>query len=353
MTLEDLDKWQVHIEKPVKTSYRGIDVYKLTTWVQGPVMLQTLNILENFDLASMGYNSTRYIHTLYQAMNLAYADRDFYYGDPYFPPEEPVQGLLSKDYAKKRASLILPDRNNADAGPGDPYEYQPGNNPYLELIKNLQSSNITEPGVQPDDDAFFKGTTSIQAADEEGWIVSVTPSGGWIPAFIAGETGIGMSQRMQSFVLDPAENPYNVLEPGKRPRATLTPGMALKNGKPYLSFAVQGGDAQDQDLLQFFLNMVEFDMNVQEATEAPSFLSFQLHDSFGDHKKEPGRLAVNESVSEFIQDQLTEMGYNVEVGLYGSRDRTSGPVNAIYFDWENGTFQGGSSNYGDDYGIAW
>jgi len=158
---------------------------------------------------------------------------------------------------------------------------------------------------------------------------------------------------MQSFVLDPAENPYNVLEPGKRPRATLTPSMAFKDGMPFLSFAVQGGDAQDQNLLQFFLNMVEFGMNVQEAAEADNFLSFQLHDSFGAHKMEPGRLAVNESVPEITRNQLAKMGYNVEVGIFGNRDRTSGPINAIYFDNENGTFQGGSSNHGDDYGIAW
>jgi len=352
-TMDDLDRWQVHIEMPVKTSYRGIDVYKLTTWVQGPVMLQALNILENFDLASIGYNTTRYIHTLYQAMNLAYADRDFYYGDPYFPPAEPVEGLLSKEYAKKRASLIDPEQNNPNAGPGDPYEYQRGRNPHKLYLENLQTSNATEFGVLPDDEAFFIGTTTIQTADEEGWVVSATPSGGWIPAVIAGKTGVGLSQRMQSFVLDPAENPYNVLEPGKRPRVTLTPSMAFKDGKPYVSFAVQGGDAQDQNLLQFFLNMVEFGMTVQEAAEADNFLSFQLHDSFGDHKKEPGRLAVNESVSEFTRDQLSKMGYKVEVGVSGRRDRTSGPINAIYFDWENGTFQGGSSNFGDDYGIAW
>lgn len=351
ITMEDLDRWQVHIEKPVMTAYRGIEVYKLTTWVQGPVMLQALNILENFDLAGMGYNSTRYIHTLYQAMNLAFADRDFYYGDPYFPPEEPVQGLLSKEYAKKRAAQIDPERNDPTAGPGDPYEFQRGSNPYLDLLENLQSSNVS--GTVPNDEGFFQGTTSIQAADEEGWIVSVTPSGAWIPAVIAGKTGVGLSQRMQSFVLDPAENPYNVVEPGKRPRVTLTPGMALKDGKPYLSFAVQGGDSQDQMLLQFFLNVVEFGMNVQEAAEADNFLSFQLYDSFGDHKKEPGRLAVNESVSEWTQNQLSAMGYKVEVGIWGSRDRTSGPINAIYFDWERGTFQGGSSNHGDDYGIAW
>jgi gamma-glutamyltranspeptidase/glutathione hydrolase len=352
-TMEDLDQWQVRIEKPVMTNYRGIDVYKLTTWTQGPVLLQTLNILENFDVAAMGYNSTRYIHTLYQAMNLAYADRDFYYGDPYSPPEEPVQGLLSKDYARKRAEEIDPDRNNPDAGPGDPYEFQRDKNPFSQHLEDLRSANMDVGTAAPNDAGFFQGTTTIQAADKEGWVVSVTPSGAWIPAFVAGETGIGLSQRMQSFVLDPAENPYNVVAPGKRPRVTLTPSLALKDGEPWLSFAVQGGDAQDQNLLQFFLNVVEFGMNVQEAAEADNFLSFQLHDSFGDHKKEPGRLAVNESVTEFTRDQLKKMGYTVEVGLWGRPDRTSGPINAIWFDRENRTFQGGSSNFGDDYGIAW
>ena len=352
-TMADLDQWQVRIEKPVSTSYRGIDVYKLTTWTQGPVLLQTLNILENFDVAAMGYNSTRYIHTLYQAMNLAYADRDFYYGDPYFPPEEPIEGLLSKDYAKQRAAEIDPDRNDPDIGPGNPYDFQRGKNPFMQHLDDLRSGNATPGPADPNDSGFFQGTTTIQAADKEGWVVSITPSGAWIPAFIAGETGIGLSQRMQSFVLDAAENPYNVVAPGKRPRVTLTPSIALRDGEPWLSFAVQGGDAQDQNLLQFFLNVVEFGMNVQEAAEADNFLSYQLHDSFGDHKKEPGRLAVNESVTEFTRNRLTEMGYAVEVGVWGRRDRTSGPINAIWFDRENGTLQGGSSNHGDDYGIAW
>jgi gamma-glutamyltranspeptidase/glutathione hydrolase len=286
-------------------------------------------------------------------MNLAYADRDFYYGDPYFAPEEPIEGLLSKDYARKRAAEIDPDRNDPAAAPGDPYEFQRGRNPFRKHLDDRQADDMTSNLAAPNDDGFFQGTTTIQAADKEGWIVSITPSGAWIPAFIAGSTGVGMSQRMQSFVLDPAENPYNVVEPGKRPRVTLTPGIALRDGEPFLSFAVQGGDAQDQNLLQFFLNFVEFGMNVQEAAEADNFLSYQLHDSFGDHKKEPGRLAVNESVTEFTRDQLTRMGYAVEVGVWGRRDRTSGPINAIWFDRENGTFQGGSSNHGDDYGIAW
>ncbi|NIP57949.1 MAG: gamma-glutamyltransferase family protein, partial [Gemmatimonadetes bacterium] len=145
-----------------------------------------------------------------------------------------------------------------------------------------------------------------------------------------------------------AENPYNVVEPGKRPRATLTPGMALKDGRPYLSFAVQGGDTQDQNLLQFFLNVVEFGMNVQEAAEAANITSYQLRGSFGDHESRPGRLTLNADVAPWVIDDLEAMGYEIE-----TRERTSGPINAIFFDWEHGTFWGGSSDYGEDYGIAW
>jgi len=357
-TMEDLDKWQVHIEDPVTTSYKGIDVYKLTSWVQGPVMLQALNILEKIDLKSMGYNSARYIHTLYQAMNLAFADRDFYYGDPYVPPAEPIAGLLSKTYADSRRALIDAQMNNPDARPGDPYPFQNEKNPFSELLKNWSPIPPTAEaeGVEGfqqamrmgSDESFLAGTTSIQAADAEGWVVSVTPSGGWVPAFIAGSTGIGLSQRMQSFVLTEKMNPFNVVHPGQRPRATLTPSLALKDGKPLLAFSVQGGDTQDQNLLQFFLNMVEFDMNVQQAAEAPNFTSFQMQSSFGAHESEPGRLAVSPLVPEWVREELGGMGYKVEADK-----RPYSPITAIYFDAEHGGMWGGASDYGDDYGIAW
>ena len=349
-TLEDLANWRVRIEEPVHTSYKGIEVYKLTAWVQGPVMLQTLNILENFDLKSMGYDSARYIHTLYQAMNLAYADRDFYYGDTSFTPAPPVEGLLSKDYARERARLVRTDRNDPDVRPGDPYPHQNGSNPFLSILGKWHSRMPAQPPIDMSDfeRTFREGTTSIEAADEQGWAVSVTPSGGWVPAVIAGRTGIGLSQRMQSFVLDANENPYNVLAPGKRPRATLTPSLALKDGKPFLVFSVQGGDTQDQNLLQFFLNVVEFGMTVQEAAEAANITSYQMRDSFGEHQSFPGRLTVNTSTPPWVRKELTDMGYQLEY-----EERTSGPVNAIMVDHEHGTLWGGSSNHGEDYGIGW
>lgn len=343
LTLEDLDRWRVHVEEPVTTRYRGIDVYKLTHWVQGPVMLQALNLLEGMDLKAMGHNSARYIHALYQVMNLAYADRDFYYGDPYFPPVEPIRGLLSKEYAKERAKKIDWKRNDPRIGPGDPYPFQGEKNPFRALLEKWAvGTGDGEPA------GFYRGTTSIEAADASGWVVSATPSGGWIPAVIAGRTGVGLSQRMQSFVLDPAENPFNVVEPGKRPRATLTPSLALKDGKPFLAFAVQGGDSQDQNLLQFFLDVVEFGMDVQEAAEAPNFNSFQMRSSFGAHESKPGRILLNESTPAAVRAELERMGYELTFEA-----RTSGPITAILIDAEHGTMWGAASNHGDDYGIGW
>ncbi|HZJ66406.1 MAG TPA: gamma-glutamyltransferase [Kofleriaceae bacterium] len=426
-TMEDLAKWQVHIEEPVSTTYRGITVYKLTTWVQGPAMLQALNILENMDLKAMGYNSSRYIHAIYQTMSLAFADRDFYYGDPYVPPAEPIKGLLSKAYAKERFKQINWAKNDVAIGPGDPYPFQGEKNPFRGLLERWKTTGagaatangnaaagattgaLTTPAAsgatagamatgrssgaaamaagamamgrssgaasgamaadamaagasssliaandadRPLDPEFLRqfmsGTTSIEAADDKGWVVSITPSGGWVPAVIAGKTGVGLSQRMQSFVLDSAENPFNVVAPGQRPRATLTPTLALKDGKPYLSFAVQGGDSQDQNLLQFFLNVVEFGMNVQEACEAPNINSYQMRSSFGAHDSKPGKILVNQTLPNWVRTELTRMGYSID-----QKERTTGPINAIFFDREHGTMWGGSSDDGDDYGIAW
>lgn len=359
ITKKDLKNYKVFIEEPLKTSYKNIDVYKLTTWVQSPVLLQSLNMAENINLKSMGFNSANYIHNLYQIMNLSFADRDFYYGDPYFDPVEPIEGLLSKDYAKSRIKLIT-EKNNEKIKPGNPYMFQDGVNPFLNYLDTWETDNNLDKIKSAFDlnhnmsenydyeESFMAGTTTVQAADTSGWIVSITPSGGWIPAVIAGNTGIGLSQRMQSFVLDAKDGPYNVLEPGKRPRATLTPTIALKDNEPFLSFAVQGGDSQDQNLLQFFLNMVEFEMNVQEACEAPNINSFQMRSSFGYHENKPGELLLHDSTPQFIRKELIRKGYKLQF-----RNKTSGPINAIFFDSVNKTFQGGSSDFGEDYGIAW
>jgi gamma-glutamyltranspeptidase/glutathione hydrolase len=353
-TMQDLANWKVKIEQPLSTNYRGIEVYKLREWQQGPVLLQALNMAETIDLKAMGYNTPRYMHTLYQVMSMAFADRDFYYGDPDFPPEEPIRGLLSKEYAAQRARTINYERNDTTIGPGDPYPFMGQTNPYRELLTRWppkpktvriaqQSASLSEWT-----DAFYAGTTSIQAADSTGWVISVTPSGGWIPAVIAGRTGIGLSQRLQSFVLDPAENPYNVMAPGKRPRVTLTPTLAMRDGAPWMAFSVQGGDSQDQNLLQFFLNIVEFGMTPQQAAEAPNINSFQMMNSFNDHTAQRGRMLVASSTSEADRSALQRLGYTLQFS-----ERTSGPITAIWFDHRHRTMWGAASNHGEDYGIAW
>ena len=400
ITLEDLAKWKPVEEEPLHVSYKGIDVYKLQEWTQGPALLQSLNLLENYDLKKMGYNSTQYIHTVYQAMNLAFADRDFYYGDPNFAPKTPIKGLLSKEYAKERIKGINGLKNDAFAAPGDPYPFEGKTNPYTSLLKKrlmltdstqnkqpggatpkhdvigyinnnegnnnegdgqllntlVASNSLNDEGYATDSlyhDRLWRGTTSVEAADKEGWVVSITPSGGWLPACIAGQTGVGMSQRLQSFVLDSVVSPFNVITPGKRPRVTLTPSLAMKDGKPFLAFAVQGGDTQDQNLLQFFLNMVEFGMTVQQATEAANINSDQLWLSLGgttmkDREPRAGNLVLQSGTPDKVREELKAMGYKLRF-----TSRSSGPINAIYFDWQHGSLWGGSSNHGEDYGIGW
>ncbi len=366
ITMQDLAKWKPIEEEPLSVNYKGIDVYKLPSWTQGPMMLQALNILENVELKKMGYNSTQYIHTVYQAMSLAFADRDFYYGDPYFAPQEPIKGLLSDAYAKQRAAMINPAKNDALIGPGDPYPFEGKSNPFIQLLKSRGYEFDTSKrnfapahdvrnsmGAVQYDESLWLGTTSVEAADAEGWVVSITPSGGWVPACIAGNTGVGMSQRMQSFVLDSSLNPFNVVAPGKRPRVTLTPTLAMKDGKPFLSFAVQGGDTQEQNLLQLFLNVVEFGMPIQRATEAANINTNQLWLSLGgsktaDRSPKPGSILLHNTTPEAVRNELKKMGYTLSFD-----DRTSGPINAIWFDWKHGSFWGGSSNHGEDYGIAW
>ncbi|MFN8571705.1 MAG: gamma-glutamyltransferase [Gemmatimonadaceae bacterium] len=360
-TKEDLANWKVKLEEPMSTSYRGVDVYKLQQWTQGPALLQTLNILENADLKSMGYNSARYIHTVYQAMSLAFADRDFYYGDPAFAPEEPMKGLMSKDYAKARYALINWQKNDPTIKPGDPYPYQGGTNPFKELLdkwsttgapadmpRSGQQDKVIPSNDSTFDAAFYAGTTSIQAADTSGMMISITPSGGWVPAVIAGHTGVGLSQRAQSFVTHPGDGPFNVIEPGKRPRVTLTPSLAMRDGAPFLAFSVQGGDSQDQNLLQFLLNVTEFGMTPQEAVEAANINSYQMRSSFGKHETRPGRILLAESIPDWTRGELRKMGYTLEFERL-----TSGPITAIWYDRKHRSFWGAASNHGEDTGIAW
>jgi gamma-glutamyltranspeptidase / glutathione hydrolase len=333
ITERDMNDYHTQNWTPASTTYRGIDVYKMGFWSQGPVMLENLNLLEGFDLKQMGQNSPQYIHTVVEAMKLGYADRDAYYGDPNFN-KVPAQ-LLSKDYANIRRPLIT-DKASADHVPGDP--------------EHLQARASTEFAAArlKDRNAAHQDTTCVNAMDKDGNMFSATPSGAWLPSVIAGDTGIPLTERANAFVL--TEGHPNQIAPHKRPRITLTPGIALRNGQPFLAWSTPGGDSQDQTLLQVFLNIVDFGMNPQEAVEAPRFNSEAMYSSFDDHGDMPLTLQIEKRIPEQTLDALRERGHKLD--LQGDWDNPTSPT-VILFDPATGVMRAGADVRGYRYAIAW
>src|SRR6266516_1632859 len=281
-TYDDLASYHGKIEKPTTTNFHGYDIYKTGPWDQGPVLLQTLNILEGVDLQSYGANTTNYIHAVHEAIKLAYADRNAYYGDPAFTTV-PMTGLLSKPYAAERRALIGAQAS-LDHRPGDPFKFDPGVKPPAQrYVPHAQGIKTTTASGD---------TTCVDVVDKDGNLFSATPSSGWLlgGAFVAGDTGVPLSNRMTVFDLDPLSP--NVLVGGKRPRTTLTPTLLLKDGKPFLAISTPGGDSQDQQILNVLLNLIVFKMGLQEAIEAPRFNSLHPFSSFDDHRSEPGVLEI-------------------------------------------------------------
>jgi gamma-glutamyltranspeptidase/glutathione hydrolase len=330
----DFAAYHAKVEQPLSTRYRGIDVYKCGFWTQGPVFLENLNLLEGFDLRSMGHNSVDFVHIVVEAMKLGYADRDAYYGDPEF--SSIPAGLISKDYAALRRSLINPRRASAEHLPGDPVHMQA--RAPQEFIKERYAHRNGEP----------QDTTCVNVADKEGNLFSATPSGAWIPAVIAGDTGIPLTQRAQSFVLTPGHP--NQIAPRKRPRITLTPTLALKDEKPWLAFSTPGGDSQDQTLLQIFLNVVEFGMNPQEAVEAPRFNSLAMYSSFDDHSDKPLMLEVEKRIPEKVLDALRVRGHKLIV--QNDWGNPTAPT-MVEFDGPAGVIKGGADIRGHRYALGW
>jgi len=291
---DDLARFTTRIEQPVSADYHGVTVHKCQTWSQGPVFLQQLRLLEGFDLSAMGHNSVAYIHHLAEAAKLAFADREAYYADPQFT-DVPLEGLLSRRYADLRRSLIDPRQASLDQRPGDPRGMRP-------LL----------PGGALAMQSWGSGTIHVTAADGRGNMIAVTASGGWIPSSPVIETlGFPLGSRMQTFFLD--ERHPNSLQPGKRPRTTLTPSMATRDDVPFLAFGTPGGDQQDQWTLQFFLNLIDFGMPVQEAIEAPRFSSAHFPSTFYPHNARPGVLRLEDRIDAAVCDQLAAMGHKVEV----------------------------------------
>jgi gamma-glutamyltranspeptidase/glutathione hydrolase len=309
--------------------YRGLEVCKCGPWSQGPVFLQQLTLLEGFDLPALGHNSAEYVHLWTECAKLVFADREYYYGDPEFA-RVPLDRLLSKDYAGERRALIDPERASLALRPGDAAPRP------MKLILG-------------DERSYNGDTTHLDAVDAEGNMMAATPSGGWIQSSpVIPALGFPLGTRGQMFSLD-SEHP-NCLMPGKRPRTTLTPSLVLKDGRPWMVFGTPGGDQQDQWTLQFFLNIVDFGMGLQEALDAPTFHSQHFPSSFYPRAQYPGRLVVEPRVPEAVREALRARGHEVMVG----EDWSHGRVLGIRYDAERGLIFGGASPRGEvAYALGW
>lgn len=309
MTDDDLASYRGRIEEPASVTYRGYSIHKAGFWNQGPALLQTLRLLEGFDLARMGHGSADAVHTIVEAIKLAYADRDRYYGDPDFA-KVPGEVLLSASYAATRRALIDPKRASLEDRPGNPTAV-----PSTEA--RVPSGEAREPSSESRVPSTGD-TTSIQVVDSQGNLFSATPSSGWLlgGAFVAGDTGVPMSNRMQAFRLDPTSP--NVLVGGKRPRTTLTPTVVLKEGRPFLAIGTPGGDSQDQQILLVLLNIIDFGMDVQAAIEAPRVNSLHPQSSFDDHRAQLGVLEVERTLAAGVIEELRARGHVIRLrGAYG------------------------------------
>jgi gamma-glutamyltranspeptidase/glutathione hydrolase len=335
---EDFARFHAGVGSPVKADYHGYEIYKAGFWTQGPALVETLNLLDGYDLKAMGHNSADYIHTLTESLKLALADRDRYYGDPNFT-KIPTAELLSKDYAQLRRSLIAKEHASLAQQPGDPLNMKamlagiPENRGHASSIPVIERAN---------------DTTCVNVIDKDGNLFSATPSGAWLPAVVAGDTGVLMGQRLQSALTDP-KSP-NVVAPGKRPRITLTPTLVLKGGEPFMVLSTPGGDNQDQALLQVLLNIIEFGMNPQEAVEASRFDTQHYVSSFDDHEFLPGSLNLESRIDEKTIAELKARGHKVKVqSAWGT---LSSPT-VIVYNSQTGVSSAGADPRRGRYAVAW
>jgi gamma-glutamyltranspeptidase/glutathione hydrolase len=324
---EDMAAFKLEPEEPVSTDYHGYKIYKPGFWSQGPAMIEALNILEGYDLRSLGVNSSEYIHKLVEALKLAYADRDTYYGDPKFN-KIPTEVLLSKTYAAERRKQI---------GHNASMDFVPG------TINGKQGRHPTDMDIartKIDDELMASDTTCVDAIDKDGMVFSATPSGSWLPSVIAGDTGIPLTERAQQFIL--VEGSPNELAGGKRPRVTLSPTIVTEDGKPLLALSTPGGDNQEQSLIQLFFNLVEFGMNAQAAIEAPRFQTRHLVSSFDNHAWNRGDLLLDERIPAATAAELAARGHKV-----GTRSRwSSGAAPVMVHIMPDGVIEAGADPYG-------
>ena len=316
---KDLAAHVTRLEDPVSVDYRGYTVYKCSTWTQGPSLCQTLRLLEGFNLKKMGHLSADYIHTLTEALKLGFADRDEYYGDPLFA-DVPLKALFSREYAKIRRALIDNTKASLERRPGDPYHMKP-------LKGMMQAENHTDRFPVSD-------TTTCVVADRWGNVVAATPSCN-LSGNLPGPSGVNTGNRLRSLNTTPGHP--NRIEPGKRPRITLTPTLVTKNGKPVIAISVAGGDLQDQTTLNVLLNHIEFGMLPDNAVTAPRFNTDHHQDSFNparDRDKafvKAGSLRVHSGVRKQVQEDLRDRGHD----LTTTDSFIARPV-MLYINQENG-----------------
>ncbi|MEO8499925.1 MAG: gamma-glutamyltransferase family protein [Vicinamibacteria bacterium] len=362
--LADFAEFYARIEEPAKTTYRGYTVYKHSFTSQGPVLLQTLNILEGFDLKAMGHNSADYIHTVTEAMKLAYADRDSYYADTDFV-RVPGEGLLSKEYAKERAALINPRAASKAFIAGDPFKYDSKVKDWKYSRFDIadgtaegpqSSATLTDDGLWSrglDSAGVSKDTTHMSVIDKAGNVFDATPSGGWVPgAVILGDTGIGMSIRGEQFWLD--QTKANQIRPHARPRYTLTPSLVFKGDTPLMALGTPGGDNQDQTILQAFLNVVEFwdewYPNLHQAFQWPRFQTLHFHGSFWPHSPGFNKLNLEAAIPDAVFNELKARGHDVSrLWAYGM----SGCATAVMLDPATLNRIAGADPRRDCYAIAY
>jgi gamma-glutamyltranspeptidase/glutathione hydrolase len=338
LSREDLAAFETRVEAPVSLRFGDIELFKCGFWSQGPAELQTIALMARFDLKAMGAGSADYCHLLVEAMKLAFADREQYYGDPQ-RAMVPGEALLSDEYTALRSGLIDMRRSNRELRPGDARRNAP---------------------LLPQDERFTPkdwgaGTVHVDAIDAKGNMASFTPSGAWIKsAEVIEALGFPLSSRMMTFYLSPAHHP-NVVAPGKRPRTTLTPSLAFKAGKPWMTFGTMGGDNQGQWLLQFFLYRAAFGMSLQDAIEAPRLSSEHFPGFFAPHQGEPNRVRIEARFGSKVIDELRRRGHDVDV----APDWTEGFVSAAQFDEASGVLEAGCDPRGSKsecfpaFALAW
>jgi gamma-glutamyltranspeptidase/glutathione hydrolase len=291
----DFDRFRIPIENSVQVRFDDADIHKCGPWNQGPAMLQSLTILKHFNLRGFGHNTAEYIHTVLEAVKLAFADREQYYGDPE-QVSVPMEALLSDDYGALRARLIRPAANG-EIRPGDP----------------ARQAALLPVGDRLGGAAWGPGTVHVDAMDEEGFTAAFTPSGGWIRSCeVIPALGFPLSMRLSNCYLEPAHHP-NVVAPYKRPRTTISPSLAMKEGKAWMAFGSMGGDQQDQWQLQFLLNRMVFGMSLQEAIEAPKFSSEHFPGFFAPHDFFLNRVRVEPAIGPVVLGELKSRGHELDI----------------------------------------